>query len=62
MLYYLSGLSDLWSPMRVFQYITVRAIGAAITIDTDAVCAVEIARIPLVGRAATIKAIYGVAV
>ena len=29
MLYYLSGLSDLWSPMRVFQYITVRAIGAA---------------------------------
>ena len=29
MLYYLSMLSDLWSPLRVFRYVTVRAVAAA---------------------------------
>ncbi|MBI5625151.1 MAG: phospho-N-acetylmuramoyl-pentapeptide-transferase [Elusimicrobia bacterium] len=31
MLYYLSALHDLWSPLNVFQYITFRAGGAAVT-------------------------------
>lgn len=29
MLYYLHGLTDLFSPLRVFQYVTVRSFGAA---------------------------------
>ena len=31
MFYYVSQLTALWSPLRVFQYTTFRAVGAAIT-------------------------------
>ncbi|HBL17538.1 MAG: phospho-N-acetylmuramoyl-pentapeptide-transferase [Elusimicrobia bacterium GWA2_69_24] len=31
MIYYLSGLRELWSPLNVFRYITIRTVGALVT-------------------------------